>query len=272
MDVHEIWQENKKWIVGVLIGVVVFFIANTMLGSMFDSRRVEREAKQKANKVASEPMYDQKALAQLRTESEGLTATEGALLAAVSFTPRPEFDLKGKGSFHQHYDQVSREVRARVLAGAERSGVDLAANYLQLPAPTTQEETQSVLIALDLLDDAIARVIAASQAVRDKDPDAQGLVSIDELRIEAEKKGQRGRKRAADAGDRIKEYRVSFKLRADAPTVVKMLESFKTGTRPINLGATPPLNVKLDSKRPGDPLTVSGALMAMQVEPAKEGA
>jgi hypothetical protein len=271
VDVHEIWQENKRWIVGVLIGVVVFFIGNTMIGSLFDSRRVERDARTRASKVAAEPVFDSKALAALRAEAEALNATAAALTAAVNFTPRPEFDLKGKGSFHLHFDEVSRQARARVLAGAERAGVELAAKDLHWPTPTTQEETQSVLIALDLLDDAMARAFAASQAVREQDPDAHGLVAIEELRIEGEKKAQRGRKRQGDVSDRIKEYRVTFKLRADAPTTTKMLESFKAGPRPISLAATPALQVKLDTKRPGDPLLVSGALAAMQVEPLKEG-
>jgi hypothetical protein len=155
-----------------------------------------------------------------------------------------------------------------LLAGAERAGVDLVAKDLQWPTPTTVEDTQSVLIALDLMDDAFARAFAASMAVRDLDPDAFGLVSIDELKVEGDKKAGRSRKKS-EAQDRIKEYRVTFKLRADAPTVIKMLESFKKGPRPINLGATPPFVVRADTKRPGDPLTVSGVLVAMQVEPQK---
>lgn len=272
MDLHEIWQENKRWIVGVLIGVVLFFIAKTILGSMHDSSRIVRVARTEANRVNSEPMFDAKALAALRAESEALTSTSAALVAAVSFTPRPDFDLKGKGSFHLHFDEVSRQVRARVLAGAERAGVDLGAKDLRVPTPTTQDETQSVLIALDLLDDAMARAFAVSQEVRADDPDAVGLVAVDELRIEGERKTLRGRRRSNDANDRIKEYRVSFKLRADAPTVVKILETFKSGRRPISLGATPPLKITLDGKRPSDPLIVSGALVAMQVETTKEDA
>jgi len=270
VDVHEIWQENKRWIVGVLIGVVVFFIAKTVLASVHDSGRVVRQARSEANKVNSEPMYDQKALAALRQESEALNGAVTALLAAVEFTPRPDFDLKGKGSFHLHFDQMSRQARARILAGAERAGVDLTPKDLQWPTPTTQDETQSVLVALDLADDAMARAFAASQAVRAADPDAAGLVSIDELRIEGERKVTRGRNRSTDASDRIKDYRVTFKLRADAPTVIKMLESFKAGPRPINLGTTPPLKIALDGKRPRDPLLVSGTLVAMQVVAGKE--
>lgn len=271
MDVHEIWQENKRWIVGVLIGVVLFFIAKTVLASMHDSDRIVRQARSEANKVNSEPMFDQKALTELRAESDALTAAAAALVKAVDFTPRPEFDLKGKGSFHLHFDQVSRQARARVLAGAERAGVDLSAKDMQWPTPTSQEETQSVLIALDLLDDAMARAFAASREVRAADPDAVGLVAVDDLRIEGERKGARGRRRSADAGDRIKEYRVTFKLRADAPTVTMMLEKFKSGGRPINLGSVPPLKITLDGKRPSDPLIVSGALVAMQVEAGREG-
>ncbi|MEZ5962739.1 MAG: hypothetical protein R3F56_02720 [Planctomycetota bacterium] len=269
---HEIWQENKRWIVGVLIGVVLFFIAKTVLASMHDSARVERQARGEANKVNSEPMFDANALAALREESEALSAAEKALLGAAEFAPRPDFDLKGKGSFHLHFDQVSRQARTRVLVGAERAGVDLGAKDLQWPTPTTQDETQSVLVALDLLDDAMARAFAASQEVRAADPDAVGLVAVDELRIEGERKVTRGRRRSSDASDRIKEYRVTFKLRADAPTVIKILESFKSGGRPINLANVPPFKIVRDGKRPNEPLTVSGSLVAMRIEPRQEGA
>lgn len=272
MDVHEIWQENKRWIVGVLIGVVLFFIGKTILSSMHDSARVVRQARTEVNKVNSEPTLDQNALTALREEAEALQRAEAELLAAANFTPRPEFDLRGKASFQLHFDQVSREARARVLAGAERAGVDLGLGDVQWPTPTTQEETQSVLIALDLLDDAMARAFAASRQVREENPDAAGIVAVDELRVEAERKVARGRRRASDASDRIKEYRVTFKLRADAPTVVRMLESFKTGSRPINLGSTPPFKVVLDGKRPTEPLLVSGSLLAMRVEPVQEDA
>lgn len=273
MDVHEIWQENKRWILGVAIGAVVFFIAHTVIGSTFDSRRVEMQARRMASGVAGEPKFDQKARDALQEESETLIALERDLIQAVRFVPRPEFDLHGKGSFHLHFDEVSRAARARMLAGAERAGVDLAAKDIVWPTPATEDEAQSVLLALDLLDDALARMYAASEEVRAAAPDAHGLVAVDELRIEGDKKAARGRRRAAaDANERIKEYRVNFKLRADAPTVIAFLERFKHGDRPINLGSNPPLSIRADGKRPGQPLLVSGSLVAMFVEPVREDA
>ncbi len=272
MDLHEVWQENKRWIIGVLIGVVVFFIAQTILGSMVDSRRPLQAARQEVNKLGGEPLFDNKALAELRTEGEALDAAEAALVRAATFAHRPEFDLAGKGSFHLHFDQIGREVLTRVLSGAEKAGVELERKDVLWPTPTNQEDTQAALIALDLLDDAVARAFAASNAVRDAQPDARGLVAIDELRIEGDKRGSRSRRRGSDGSERIKEFRVAFKMRLDAPTLVKMLESFRQGPRPICLGAQPALTVRSDSKRPHEPLVVSGVLVALQVEPVKEDA
>lgn len=269
MDPHEIWQENKRWIVGILLGVVLFFIADTIIGSVYGSTSITRQAKSAASRVSSEPMFDREGLSKLQAEAETLGKLEQELIAAVAFAPRPRFDLKGKGLFHLHFDEVSRDVRARLLAGADRVGADLAAKDVVWPTPTTPEETQAVLHALDLLDDAMARVFTVAQQVRDARPDAQGLAAIDEIRVEGEKRGSssRGRRRGNDASDRLREQRVTFRLRADADTVTKVLESFKTGPRPIPLGG---LHARLDSKRPGDPLQVSGVLVAIQVEAPTE--
>lgn len=272
MDLHEVWQENKRWIIGVLIGVVVFFIAHTVSGSVVDSRRVLAGVRQDVNKLGSEPLFDNKALAELRTENELLSTAQSALVRATTFAHRPEFDLAGKGSYHLHFDQVSREVLARVLTGAEKEGVELERKNVLWPAPTSQEDTQAALIALDLLDDAVTRAYAASAAVRQAQPDARGLVAVDELRIEGDKRGSRMRRRSSDGSDRLKEFRVSFKMRMDAPTLLRMLESFRSGSRPICLGAQPGLTVRTDSKRPQDPLVVTGVLVALQVEPVKEDA
>ncbi len=270
MDPHEIWQENKRWIVGILLGVVLFFIADTIIGSVYGSTSVVRQTRSLVTRINSEPMYDREGLSKLQAEADALGKLEQELMAAVAFTPRPRFDLKGKGLFHLHFDEVSREVRARLLASADRVGADLAAKDILWPTPTTPDDTQAVLHALDLLDDAMARVFTVAQQVRDAESQAQGLVSIDEIRVEAEKRvASRGRRRVADASDRIREQRISFRLRADADTITRVLESFKAGPRPVPLGG---LHVRLDSKRPGDPLQVSGVLVAVQVEAPAEDA
>jgi hypothetical protein len=258
MDVHDLWQENKRWILGVLIGGVVFWIGTLVVGAWFDSSSVRRNNQKLAAEIGKEEFYSAAARTTALEEADALAKVRNESLPSLLFQPGAQFVLDGKGLPDVHFDQVSREVRRRLLIAADEAGVEVAENALRW-APPAGEQIGRALVALNLLEQGVQRLIAAHEAVRKAGEGAShAFLAIDSFRSEAAAP-QPGRGSKADATAPVQEERVAFTFRADAATLTLFLESLCTAP-PIVLA--PDFRVE-GGKRSNDPLKVTGKLVAL---------
>lgn len=266
MDLHDRWQENKRWVSGVLLGVVVFFIAASVVRSVFSSEATERAMTTDARAIGANPLYDVAAQKALEAEAKALDEAAQKLRAELEFKPREQFLLQGKSEPPDLYFlKLSTAMRSRLLREADSANVDVSDKSLQWTTPSP-EDTQAWLIALNVIDDAVTRLLAAHRAVRDQNPEALGLRAITEFKVEDPRAAaQRGRWRAspaggkADAGDTIAEQAVRFSFTSDAATAYRFLEACDDPERPLALSA-----LKIAAgELPGDPVVVTGKLGAI---------
>jgi len=159
MDLNDYWQENKRFLVTVASGVVLFVIGTTIVDSLFrdELRSQRRTAESTASKLRSEPMYTAADLEQAERENQELAAAVETLSKRVAFAPRDAFRFdaaKGSAS-NQYFANVAR-VREELLTLAGRANLRLPED-LGLPAlsPTRDAEIARYLEALDLIDRAI---------------------------------------------------------------------------------------------------------------------
>lgn len=263
MDLHDIWQENKRWILGVLIGLVVFWIGRSVLQSRYDTTAEERKIAGHRRYVQEEERFTQAALDAARAESEALKSVQEKLGGALLFKPTEDFLLEGKGDPSLHFDKVNRDVRARLLGQADQAGVELAAKDLQWPAAVGPPEIQETLVGLCLMQQTMDRLIAAHERVRNGNDEALGLVAIESMKIAAKTGGgNRVRKRGQTDDSGVDETALDFRLRADAAVVEQFLEACRNDAeRPISVRA---FKMQIGSA-PGEPITVQGTLTAVQV-------
>lgn len=260
MDANELWQENKRWILGVALGAVVFWVASTVIGGVYGTTGASRQIRTARQELAGQAFYTQAALHNAQQEAEQVQASLDELTKAMVFVPGDEFLVAGKGDPDLHFDAVSRRVKRDLLRRADALGVRLLEKDLDWPAPVS-EEIQPTLIGLNLLEQVALRLLDAHERVKGWDAEATGLDSIETLRVVAAGRtsGSRARRGASEV---VQEEKVSFKVRADEATVKLFLESCASKAPPIALAPDFKMTV---GPAPGDPLLVSGTMLALRL-------
>ncbi len=155
MDLNDYWQENKKFVALVALGLVVFGLGELLISSFIgDELRATRASLAARRRALAEPRYQTAQLDTAREQNEALRAALGRLEAQVAFQPRPGFSLGADASSPtgRYFTRVT-EVREALSREAGRRAVRLPED-LGLPAlaPTKPEEIERHLAALDLIE------------------------------------------------------------------------------------------------------------------------
>ncbi len=155
MDLNEYWQENKRFVLTVLGGGLVFLIATQVIDPVIgDDLRSTRRTRDSVQRELKESRYLARDLANARTQNEALAVARDDLAQYVGYPTREEFQLdRSRGSAgNQYFDAVTR-VREDLLRRAGRRNIRLAQD-LGLPtlAPTRDDEIARHLDALDLIE------------------------------------------------------------------------------------------------------------------------
>ncbi len=226
MDLNDIWQQHKAWICGILGACIVFFLANTWISRRFDTSSLDaRISRSRAEMKKS--FFGSAERKSARDDSSLLDKELEAVGKRTFFTKRPSFDLEGKGDTTFHYIETQSRIQRTVRQQMDIANVQFGAPQLGMPPnnPVERDEIQETLIALDLVDDALARLLEASRTVLAAKPDALGLAAVDQIRIEssATKGPTRGsRSKSVDLGQVV---RVSLRFHCDPMTMQAYLEA-----------------------------------------------
>jgi hypothetical protein len=155
MDFNDYWQENKRFVMTVAAGLLVFLFGQLLVSSFFGKDlQSKREEIGRTRRDLAKGRFGSQELAQARSENEALKRVSDALLAAAAFRPRPAFVLDpAAGTPTNQYFARVEEVRDRLHRAAGRANVRIQ-NDLGLPAlaPTREDEVVRYLEALDLLE------------------------------------------------------------------------------------------------------------------------
>jgi len=153
MNVNDFWQENKRFVLTVAGGVIVFLTGALLINNVFGGELSDLEGRRtKANAALNGSLYAPTDLDKLRDENQRLVAAHDALAKAAVFVPRPAF-APASGSMANRYFEVVAATRDELLPAAGRVGIPVPED-LGLPAlaPTKDEHIARTLEALDLID------------------------------------------------------------------------------------------------------------------------
>lgn len=164
MDLSNYWQENKRFLVTIASGVLVFAIAWMVIGKYIgdELKRQRVTLNSTTQKLSKDPMYTPESLSQAQAENDGLVKAVDTLSKATAFAPRPQFVLAEKrGSPSSQYFAVVSAVRDDLLRQAGRANMRIPED-LGLPAlsPTREPDIARYLEALDLVDRGIRMALA----------------------------------------------------------------------------------------------------------------
>lgn len=204
MDLNNYWQENKRFVVTVASGVIVFVVGAMLVERFFGSElaRQARAAETTQRKLTSEAMYNANDLEAAEADNEALKRSFETLAQATAFAPRPLYALDpARGSASNQYFAAVATTRDELLRVAGRGNLRLPED-LGLPAlsPTRDLEIGRYLAALDLVDRAVRMALAAGCQRIDKiaiklDPklaSKSGVGLVERTRVEMVLSGKAG--------------------------------------------------------------------------------
>lgn len=259
MDFGAFLQENRRWLLGCGIGFLVFLIARAIIGSVYDAGAPMQGISQLRKGLPNE-VYNAAARDALREESEKLDTEQKRLEQLLAYTRSGAFEVPAGANAGEFLFQKGRELKQTVLDGANERNVQIEDKNVGWNVPLGVDEIRHTLFGLELMDQTIRRLYAASDAVRSADPEAAGLTSIQNLRTDSKASGQGYRPQrsggAADLRDRIEQERVQFKFEADAATIDAFFESCR---RPGSTLVIDSVQMQ-QPPRIGDPVIVNGTL------------
>lgn len=202
MDFNDYWQENKRFVTGVAMAVIVYLIATMMIGSSVgDDLRSAKSSLVRVDKDLREGRYSSADKTRADEQNAALRSAVDQLTGLVAFQPRPEFEVEdGRPIGSQYVERVSA-VRDDLLRRAGRRKLRLPED-LGLPAlaPTRDEEILRHLHALDLIERVVSDAIELGVERIDKieiklDPglySRQGVGLVERTRVRMKLSGASG--------------------------------------------------------------------------------
>ncbi len=200
MNFSDYWQENKRFVTTVVGGILVFFVAYSVLSGSYGSQA--RDARRELSRIKGDlqdPMYNGADRDQAEQENETLRATLQELSRRTAFEPRAEFRWNpATGSASNLYFQRVGEVTDRLRRLASRSRARIPEGLDLEPLMTNDSNTiERHLDALDLIErvvtEALASGIESVDRIRvDLDPgfaSKQGLGSVERTRVQFDMSG-----------------------------------------------------------------------------------
>ncbi|QDU83883.1 hypothetical protein Pla163_09840 [Planctomycetes bacterium Pla163] len=211
MDLEEYWQENKRFLAQVGIGLVVFLVGLGVIGATVgDAKRAADSDVAVAERKLKQPYYGANERSLAQEDHDALVASIEALRSQVAFVPRPEFRSADASDLDtNHYLDVASRVRAELMPLASRRNVDLEPT-LGLPeqSPTRADEIERYLDALDVIE----RVVRAAIEVR--------VAKVDSIKVRLDP-GLRGRKGTGT----IERSRIAFEIHGDDLALQRLIAS-----------------------------------------------
>lgn len=264
MDAAAFWQENKRWLGSIGIGLVVWFIGGKIVSSIANPSGTLRTAKSLATAHNNQDLYKSDAETAARAESEKLRAQLARLEGELSFEPDAKYDPAGKGMTADDYlTDVGSKLRRSLVQRCNRLGVDLSDKRLVWPTTGVLDEIRSVLSGLNLIEVAATRLLDAHEQARKNDPEANGLRSIDSFSMEDRRTSRRsgpkpGKPGEPDLSERLTQERISFTFQSDTATALLFFEALRMPRKTLVVE-----NVSITGGRAGEPVTVKGTLLGV---------
>lgn len=167
MDLNDIWQEHKRFILTVAVGCLVFLIANLTVTSIYEGDLTSANARSvSTRRELAKPLFGPRDRTRAQEQNDGLREALDELRERVAFRPRQEFLLDPDGGAESiQYQRIASRVRDDLLPRAARANLALE-DTLGLPAlsPTEAYKIERYLEALDVVERSVRLAIDSGVA------------------------------------------------------------------------------------------------------------
>lgn len=266
MDLNDFWQENKRWVLSCVAGLIVFLIAKSVVYNTYvvPVKSKDGSSRSDYSKIAKEDRYLDKHLKKAKEDRAALRAKLTVLRAALHFELADRFNLNGKGDAELHLATVYAGVRSEVFKNADEEDVEFLEKAFTWSPETDRDLIQRRLLGVNLVQHTVDRLLEAHRAVIENDFTAIGLRSILDFKMDRMRTSRRrpSRDKRIHAIELVSEVSVKFKFEADNATIHRFLESCRASRPRVILGAFK----TVPGRKPGDPLVVTGDIRALSIK------
>lgn len=250
MDLNDVWQGNKRFILGVGAGFVVFLIGQATIGSLWSataSQQAVRSAGTKLNRLET-PSRAQ--LSEVSGENERLSQRLDELVERMRFTLQEEYVLPAREpSPDLLYNEIRSAARDALVDVAARSNIQVAES-LGLPdfTPSGREAIQRYLAGLNVVEQVVEAAIVA------------GVRAVPEIEIA----DTRARKRKSDESF-IDALRVRFRIEGSSASIAEVLKNVvRDGDRFL---CVEDARIEVDTKRQYGLTVLKLTVAALTIDP-----
>lgn len=225
MDLNDFWQENKRLLIAIGCGLLVFLIGNMFVESSYgDDLRSTRRARDRERQELGKQRYSASDRDVARDEHDALSAALRDLAADVEFRARPEFVIDPElGSPGARYFTRLEEVRESLSLAAGRARLVPPDDSWGIEALATNElpVLERHLAALDVIDRVVRLAIDA------------GVQRIDRIQVTLDP-GFGGR----DGLGNVERTSVSFTMTTGSTSLSRLLRTSQSDEagQPLALG------------------------------------
>jgi len=154
MNLDTIWQLHKRFIIGVVIGLIVFMIGLAIIGKTAGAQLSRSQiAINNHKRTLAKPAYTRAQVNDLRERLATAQARTSELAQAALPPLRERYALSAGSSPTEQYIEVTASLRTELIGWALRQNVDIDQS-LGLPAqsPTQPQKIARVLRGLDVVE------------------------------------------------------------------------------------------------------------------------
>lgn len=210
MDLNDVWQGNKRFILGAGVGFVVFLIGQATISSLWSAAGVAQSVKTSDGKLRRLETPSRSQVTKLEGESGALEEQLEALVAHMQFGTQEDYLLPAREpSPDLLYNEIRSRARDALVDGAARGNI-LVTETLGLPefTPSGREAIQRCLSGLNVVEQVVEAAIVA------------GVRGVPEIEIVE----QRGRKRKSSESF-IDPLRVRFRIEGSTASIAEVIKN-----------------------------------------------
>lgn len=194
MDLTDVWQQHKKFILAVAGALLLLLVGRGVLQGYFPVDATRASATRIADSLRKTPEVQDVAVRDLQTEVDGLRARYAALAGSMRFKAGADFELPpNEPNPRIYFFGKLREMQKALVDAAAKQDIRVPDGLgLRDLTPTEPEEIRRTLVALGVIQDVLVQAISS------------GVRRVESIHVE---EASRGRSRATGF---VKELHVDF--------------------------------------------------------------
>ena len=152
MDLTDIWQEHKKFILAVAGALVLLLVGQGIIKSTYPVAAVASESNRVSSRLRRDPEVTSSIVRSVQAEVDELRERLTSLVAEMNFRTEELFELPAGVSPTSYCWETIREMQRILVDEAERQDIRVPEKLgLEDAAPTDPEEVRRTLRALNII-------------------------------------------------------------------------------------------------------------------------